>query len=75
MIVVPTTAIVPNILSEEMVNLGKPKGFAEDSVLLPLYIRSIDKGRLMKKIGRITKGKLMEAEKKLKLVLGITSLD
>lgn len=68
-IVIPTTSIVPNILSEEIVFLGRPKGFDQESVLLPLYIRSIDKDRLVKKVGQISKEKLMEAEEKLKLVL------
>lgn len=68
-IVIPTTSIVPQIISEEMVNLGKPKGFDEESTLLPLYIRSIDRDRLIKKIGKISREKLAEAEEKLKLVL------
>ena len=74
-IVIPTTSIVPQILSEEMVFLGKPKGFNQESVLLPLYIRSIDKDRLVKKVGRISKEKLTEAEDKLKLVLELRPLE
>lgn len=72
-IVIPTSSITPEILSEEMVNLGKPRGFDQESTLLPLYVRSIDKDRLIKKVGKISKEKLTEAEEKLKLVLGIVS--
>ncbi len=68
-IVIPTTSIVPSILSEEMVDLGKPKSFDKKSVLLPLYIRNIDKERLVKKIGKISPKKLRETEEKLKMVL------
>lgn len=68
-IVIPTTSIVPQVISEEIVVLGKPKGFDQKSTLLPLYIRSIDKDRLIKKVGKISKVKLKETEEKLKLVL------
>jgi len=70
-IVIPTTSIVPKVISEEIVVLGKPKGFDQKSNLLPLYIRSVDKNRLIKKVGKISKQKLREAEERLKLVLGI----
>lgn len=70
-IIIPASSIVPYILSDEMVSLGKPESFDQESVLLPLYIRSIDKERLIKKLGRISKGKLSEVENCLKLVLGI----
>ncbi len=70
-IVIPTTSIVPEVISEEMVYLGKPEGFDQKSTLLPFYIRSLDKDRLIKKIGKISKEKLREAEEKLKMVLEI----
>lgn len=68
-VVIPTTSIVPKIMSEEMVYLGKPKGFDQESILLPLYIRSIDKIRLIKRVGKISKEKMLDAEEKLNLVL------
>lgn len=71
-IVIPTTSIVPEVISEEMVVLGKPEGFDKESTLLPLYIRSVDKNRLIKKIGKISKVKLTEAEEKLKMVLELS---
>ena len=74
-IVVPTTSIVPQNISEEIVYLGKPKGFDQTSTLLPLYIRSIDKNRLIKKVGKISTQKLIEIEEKLRLVLGMNPLD
>lgn len=74
-IVIPTTSIVPEVMSEEMIYLGKLKGFDQESTLLPLYIRSIDRDRLIKKIGKISREKFAEAEEKLKLVLGLNSLD
>ncbi len=73
-IVAPTTSIVPKFSSEEMVPLGKPKGFDKKSLLLPLQIRSIDQDRLIKKVGKISKAKLHEVEEALKLVLGMAAL-
>lgn len=69
-IVIPTTSIVPKVISEEIVALGKPKGFDQKSTLLPLYIRSIDKNRLIKKVGKISKIKMGLVEQSLKNVLG-----
>lgn len=68
-IIIPTTSLIPKVISEEMVYLGKPKGFDDESTLLPLYIRSVDKDRLVKRVGKISKEKLMETEEKLRLVL------
>lgn len=73
-IVIPTSSIIPTIISAEMVYLGKPKGFDDESVLLPLFIRNIDKDRLIKKIGTISKNKLEETVEALKLVLGLEQL-
>lgn len=50
-------------------------GLSKDSVLLTFDIRSIDKVRLIKKIGVLPKDKLLEVEEALKLVLGIINLD
>ena len=74
-IVIPSTSIVPEEISEEMIPIGKVKGFEKESVLLPLLIRSIDQNRLIKKVGKISKVKLQEVEEALKLVLGMTELD
>lgn len=74
-IVIPTTSIIPQVMSEEIVYLGKPKGFDQKSTLLPLYIRNIDKNRLIKKVGKISKQKLKETEERIKLVLGMNSPD
>lgn len=74
-IVVPSSSIVPNEINEEIVPVGKIQGLDKESVLLPLLVRSIDQGRLIKKIGILPKEKLLEAEDALKLVLGIINLD
>lgn len=72
-IVVPSSSIKPVSWNPEIIDLGKPKGFNKDSVLLPVLIRSIDKDRLIKKIGQISKQKLLEVEEAVKLVLAIQS--
>jgi mRNA interferase MazF len=74
-IIIPASSIVPQHPSAEMVILGKPEGFEKPSVLLPVYIRSIDKERLVKKIGKITYEKLAEVEEALKFILGFVRRD
>ena len=73
-IVVSSSSIMPVLPDPEIINLGKPKGFNEKSVLLPMLVRSIDKDRLIKKIGKISKSKLQEVEESLKVVLGMVKL-
>lgn len=73
-IIVPSSSIVPNVISEEMVLVGKVKGLHQESVLLPLLIRSIDQDRLIKKVGNLSKTKLKEIEESLKLVLGMIEI-
>lgn len=70
-IIIPSSTIIPQIISSDMVYLDKPKGFDEKSILLPIFIRSIDQDRLVKKIGKLSKQKLLEVEEAVKLVLGI----
>ncbi|MBI4036219.1 type II toxin-antitoxin system PemK/MazF family toxin [Candidatus Daviesbacteria bacterium] len=73
-IVIPSSSIVPVSYTSEIIDLGKPRGFDEHSVLVPVLIRSIDQDRLIKKIGQISKSKLQEVEEAVKLVLGLEQL-
>ena len=73
-VVIPASSIVPKVIGPEMVFLGKLMGFNKKSVLLPLFVRSIDQQRLAKKIGTLPKERLLEVEESLKLVLGLTPL-
>ncbi len=73
-VVIPSSSVVPQTVTPEMVFIGKPKGFNEKSVLLPLLMRSIDKSRLLRKIGTILPNKMKEVEESVKLVLELTSL-
>ena len=50
-------------------------GVDRDCIILTQEIRSIDKIRLVKKVGVLPKEKLLEVEESLKLVLGMNSLD
>lgn len=74
-IVIPASSIVPKAPGKEMVLLNKMAGLNKKTILLPIFIRSIDKERLIKKIGKLSKSKLEEAEESLKLVLGMIELD
>lgn len=70
-IVVPGSSIVPVSKTPEIIYLGKLKGLDEESVLLPVLIRSIDQDRLIKKIGKVSKQKLLEVEEAIKIVLDL----
>ncbi len=74
-VIIPTSSLVPNVIPEGAVHLGKLRGLDKESILLPLFIRSIDQDRLIKKVGKLSKEKLKEVEYSLKLVLGLVSID
>jgi len=50
---------------------SKGAGLDKQSVALPAEIRAVDKIRLTKKLGRISKIELKEVEEVVKLVLGL----
>lgn len=75
LIVLPFSSVIPQTISFEKVKLSKIKGLAKESVILVNHIRAIDKSRLIKKIGKLSKSKLEEVEESLKLVLGMIELD
>lgn len=76
----PRIIVVP--LSSQIVPLGPEKvflpkksaGISKDSVVLAPEVRSVDKNRLMKKIGKISQEKMFEVEEALKLVLGMIEI-
>lgn len=73
----PRIIVVPFSTQIHPMNPGKvfiPKdlcGVDKDSIILTQDIRSIDKSRLVKKIGFLPKEKLLEVEESLKLVLAL----
>ena len=70
-VIVPASSQVPRMLGIEMVLIGKTEGLNKKSVLLPIFIRSVDQERLIKKIGTIAKAKLQEVEEAIKIVLDL----
>lgn len=70
-IIIPASSLVPKIMGIEMVSIGKKEGLDKQSVLLPVFIRSIDQERLIKKIGTVIKTKLQEIEEAIKIVLDL----
>lgn len=55
--------------------ISKNAGLDRQSLVLPVEIRAVDKKRLIKKIGMLSKTEIKEAEEALKLVLGMIELD
>jgi len=70
-IIVPASSIVPKTIGIEMVLIGKTEGVIKKSVLLPIFIRSVDEKRLVKRVGTLSREKLQEVEDALKLVLSL----
>lgn len=71
-IIIPSSSVVPSVFTPEIVFIKKPKGLEKESVLLPIFLRSIDQDRLVKIVGKISKQKLHEVEDAIRLVLGLT---
>ena len=70
-IIIPASSLAPKTIGIEMVLIGKKEGLNKQSVLLPMFIRSIDQERLIKKVGKISKTKLKEVEEAIKIVLDL----
>lgn len=70
-VIIPSSSILPSSVTAEIIPAGKPKGLDKESVFLPIFIRSIDRDRLIKKVGRLSKQKLQKLEEAIKLVLGL----
>lgn len=74
-IMLPFSSIVPGAIGADTIQVSKSTGLNKDSVILATQIRSIDKNRLVEKVGKLSGEKLAEVEDSLKLVLGMVSLD
>lgn len=70
-IIIPASSHVPKTIGVEMVLIGEKEGLDKPSVLLPLFIRSIDQERLVKRIGKVSDEVLAQVEEAIKIVLGI----
>lgn len=70
-IAIPFSSIVPKFIGPDMVKFINQKGLNEDSILVVSQIISVDKDRLIKKVGRVSFTKMKQVEQSLKNVLGL----
>lgn len=70
-VVIPISSQFYRTIGVDRVLVGEKEGLKKPSVLLPIYIQSIDQQRLVKKIGRISEETLIEVENATKVVLGL----
>lgn len=70
-VIIPYSSVVPQFVGLDVVIFLSQGGLDKKSALIVNQIRSVDKVRLDKKIGKISKAKLSEVEESLKIVLGI----
>lgn len=74
-IVIPLTSQKYQVIGPERIALLiADTGLVKDSFALVTQMRAIDKRRLIKKSGSLSKKKMLEIEESLKLVLGLTPL-
>lgn len=73
-IIIPISSNIPSIIGPERVLIEKEPPFQKASIALPNQVRAIDKSRISKKIGTLSKDKLSEIEEALKIVLGLTQI-
>lgn len=72
-IIIPLSSQVYKILGPERIYISqKDSPLHKDSVALITQMRAIDKTRLLKRIGKISKAKLVEVEEAIKIVLDLT---
>lgn len=70
-IMIPFSSIVLKDMGPDLVDFKNQKGLNKDSTLVVNQLGAIDKVRLLKKIGKISKNKMQEVEEAVKLVLGL----
>lgn len=71
----PRVIVIPvstkNYSGLSVVNIAsKESGLDKQSVILPAEIRAVDKVRLTKRLGKVSKNKLTQVEEVTKLILG-----
>lgn len=75
-IIIPLTSQKYNVIGPERLELSaEDTGLVKDSFALVTQMRAVDKKRLIKKSGSISRKKMFEVEESLKLVLGLIPLE
>lgn len=72
-IIVPLSSIVPQFIGPDVVKVNSQKGLDKPSAIIINQLRSIDKDRLVKKVGRLSKTNLEQVEEAIKTVLDMTT--
>ena len=60
--------------TEVLISAEAPTGLAADSVVLLNQIRTVDKKRLVKQLGRLSKAKMEEVNRALRMSVGLVAL-
>lgn len=75
-IVIPLTSQMPSFISAGTVTVRQgSSGLDKDSNILFSQIKSIDKSRLVKKVGKLSLDKMKAVDKALSLTLGLEPID
>lgn len=74
-IMIPFSSVIPHYVGPDLVIVESLNGLDKPSIVVTHQIRSIDKSRLIERLGKLPSAKLEDTEKALKLVLGFIRLD
>lgn len=70
-IIIPFSSIVPRFIGPDIVKIKSQKGLDKPSAIIINQLRSIDKERLVKKVGKLSKTNLEEVKDAIKIVLDL----
>ncbi|MBI3283093.1 type II toxin-antitoxin system PemK/MazF family toxin [Candidatus Curtissbacteria bacterium] len=71
-IIIPFSSIVPKFAGPDVVKIKNPGvGLNKESVLIANQIRSIDKSRLIKRVGKLSQNLFEETKQALKITLDL----
>ena len=72
-IIIPFSSIVPQFIGPDMVKVNKQKGLDKSSAIIVNQMRSIDRKRLVKNTGKLSRIDLEQVEEAVRIVLDIES--
>ncbi|MBI2330311.1 type II toxin-antitoxin system PemK/MazF family toxin [Candidatus Daviesbacteria bacterium] len=73
-IIIPFSSIVPEFIGPDMVKVNKQKGLDKSSTLIANQMRAIDRERLVKRSGKLSKMDLEQVEEAMKIVLDLKEI-
>lgn len=74
-VMIPLSSIVPQFIGPDVVKVREKIGLDKESVIIVNQIRSIDRARLVKKVGILSEDTIEQVEQALLITLGMANFD